>query len=339
MITKNILISMLIILVLTLMIGNIFMFTVKERATEKIIENKKPIRIGIINYPGFAPFYIAEEKGFFENQGVNAEVVLISDPNQAISLLESNDVQMLFSSADFTPIVKDAGVDVKEIFASDIGYGSDGLLVKNDVNSIEDLKGKTIYLGKGYPSHFLFRFLTEQAGFENGDVTIVDMGADQVGAAFFSKQIDYGMSWEPWLSKASERKDGRLFFSSKDIPGIITDTFIVRTDILESRNGDIKAVVRAWFDSIEFIESNPDEANKIMAKNLGLPVEDFKLQIKTVRFLDYNQNLEKFGTSSKLNIHELTKKAVEIYNEDGIITSEIDSNEIVDSTLLNELYS
>ncbi len=300
--------------------------------------NSEPIKIGVIVYPGFAPFFIADEKGYFEKEGVNAKIVLISDPNQAIPLLESNEVQLLFSSADFTTIIADAGVDAKEIFASDIGYGSDGLLVKNDVNNISDLKGKTIYLGMGYPSHFLFRYLTKQAGLKNDDVTLIDMGADQVGAAFVARQIDYGMSWEPWLSQASERKDGKLLFSSKDEPGIITDTFVVRTDTLNSRNEDVKAVVKAWFDSIKFINSNPDEANSIMAKNLGLSVEDFEAQASTIKFLTYQENLDKFNKEKPLNLYSLTDKAIEIYSEDGIIQSKPDVNKLIDPSILKELY-
>jgi NitT/TauT family transport system substrate-binding protein len=325
---KTILLSIIVVAIIVLIISGIFLSRQKA----------EPIKIGIIVYPGFAPFFIADEQGFFDKQTVNAEVVLINDPDQAISLLESNNVQMLFSSADFTPIIADVGVDVKEIFAADIGYGSDGLLAKNDVSSIRELKGKTVYLGMGYPSHFLLRFLTKQAGLKNEDITLVEMGADQVGAAFVAGQIDYGMSWEPWLSQVVEREDGQILFSSKDYPGIITDTFVVRTDVLESRRNDIKAVTRAWFDSIDYIETNPDEANEIMARNLGLPLEDFEAMVLTIKFLDYNENLAKFDKSLNLNMYELTEKAVEIYTEEGILQTEIDYEGIVDSTILEELY-
>lgn len=298
----------------------------------------EPIKIGVIVYPGFAPFFIAEEQGFFDKQGVNAEVILINDPDQGFALLESNSVQMLFSSADFTPIIADVGIDIKEIFAADIGYGSDGMLAKNDISSIQELKGKTVYLAMAYPSHFLFRYLTKQAGLETDEVTIVEMGPDEVGAAFVAGQIDYGMSWEPWLSQAVEREDGQILFSSKDYPGIITDTFVVRTDVLNSRRNDIKAVTRAWFDSIEYIETNPDKANEIMARNLGLPKEDFEAMASTIKFLDYEDNLEKFNRLSELNIFELTEKAVEIYGEEGILQSEVDFESVVDSSILEGLY-
>lgn len=296
-----------------------------------------PLKIGISVYPGFAPFFVAQEKGFFAKEGVNAEIVTITDANQLISALAGNQVQLLTSTADFTTVVADAGVDIKEIFATDIGYGSDGLLTKNDVNSINDLKGKTIYLSLGTPSHFLLRTITKDLGFGKNDIALVQMEADQVGAAFVAGKIDYGMSWEPWLSKASERKDGKLLFSSRDKPGIITDTIVVRTDILQSRRKDVKAIMRAWFDAVDFVKSNPEEANAIMARNLGVPMEDFKAQLQTVKLLDYAGNMAKFDKSSELNVFELTEQAVEIYLEDGIIKSEVRPKDLIDPQVLAEL--
>lgn len=331
------LIAVVIGLLIATGIGLLVVENQPQATGQAVKEVNEPVKIGIIVYPGFAPFFIAEEKGFFEKHGVNADVVVINDPSQAISALASNNVQIMFSSADFTPIVKDAGVDIKEILASDIGYGSDGLLVKNDVNTIRDLKDKTVHLMFGTPSHFLFRVLTKEAGLSKEDVNLVDMPADQVGTAFIAGQIDYGMSWEPWLSKASEREDGKLLFSSRNRPGIITDTFIVRTDILQSRRSDVKAIARAWFDAVEFWENNPNEANAIMARNMGLNAEDFEAQVATIKFLDCNENLEKFDKSSNLNLFYLTEKAVEIFREDGIINSEVNPEGIIDATLLREV--
>lgn len=298
----------------------------------------QPLKIGIIAYPGFAPFFVAQEKGFFEKEGVQAEVVLMGDPTTAISSLASDDVQILFSSADFSTIVEDGGIEIKEIFASDIGYGSDGLLVKSDINTLADLKGQTVYLSLGTPSHFLLRFLAQEAGLSPSDLRLVHMEADQVGAAFVSGNIDYGMSWEPWLSKAAERGDGKVLVSSKERPGIITDTFAVRADTLRSRRDEVKRVVRAWFDAIEFWKTSPTEANQIMANHLGLSSEDFASQVVTVKFLDYRENLAKFDTSQPLNIFELTERAVAIYTEDGILRSAIKANDIVDPSILAELY-
>lgn len=312
-------------------IGAFFIFVPSKTAQE-------PLKIGIVVYPGYAPLFVAKEKGFFEKEGVNAEIVVINDFNQLISSIASGNVQMLISTADYTPVVRHAGVDVKEILVADIGYGADGLVVKNDIATIADLKGRQVYLSIGSPSHFLFRYMAEQEGLSAGDIELIQMEPDQVGAAFAAGQIDYGMTWEPWLSKASEREDGKVLITSKAKPGIITDTFVVRADALQARKEDVRAVVRAWFDAVEFLDTNPDEANAIMSKGFGLPAEEFSLQIKTVKFLNYSENLAKFDKSTPLNLYDLTEKAVDIFSKDGILKSPVDPEEIIDPTLLEGLY-
>lgn len=337
---KTTVISVIVILVLLFVAGSFIYFTRHKQTNQPVKTDQALIKIGIIVYPGFAPFYLAQEKGFFQKEGINGQIVLINDPNQAASALASNQVQILFSSVDFTTFIASTGIDAKEIFASDIGYGSDGLLVKNNIKSIKDLKGKTVYMAMGTPSEFLFRYMQQQAGVPTNDIKVAQMGIDQIGAAFVAGKIDYGMSWEPWLSEASQRKDGKLLFSSRDYPGIVTDTFITRADVLQSRRNDVKAVMRAWFDSLNFIKSNPDEANAIMAKNLGLSVDSFKTQMATIKFLDYNENLTKFSTSTNLNIYQLTDKATEIYKTDSVIDAKvkISTDNLIDPTLLQDLY-
>ena len=148
--------------IMSLMIIILIFFVVGCSQTQVQQQESAPLKIGILAYPGFAPFYIADEKGFFEKHGVDVEVVTFVDVPNAISALASNKVQLLFSSADFTTILSDSGINVKEIFASDIGYGSDGLVVTEDINSLSELKGKKVHLDMGTPSHFLLAYLAKQ---------------------------------------------------------------------------------------------------------------------------------------------------------------------------------
>ncbi|MFH1066924.1 MAG: ABC transporter substrate-binding protein [bacterium] len=298
----------------------------------------KPVKIGVIVYPGYGPLFIAKEKGFFDKEGVKVEISVLGDASSLISSFASNDVQFSICSPDATLLFAEAGVDFKEIWAMDIGYGSDGLLVKNDVNSVSDLKGKPVYLYMGTPSHFLLRSMAIQAGLKAGDISLIQMDPDQIGAAFMAGKIDYGMSWEPWLSKASARKDGKTLFTSKDKPGIILDTFAVRTDFLNAHRDQVKAIMRAWFDSIEFLKTNSKEAHEIMARNFHMPIEELETQLTTVKFLSYQESLAKFSKDTDLNVFQLAEMAAKIFKEDGVLKKDVHPESLVDGSLLKELH-
>lgn len=298
----------------------------------------KPLVIGAHLYPGYGPFFVAEEKGFFGEEGVNAHVELMSDIPSAISALANDSIQIMGSSADLTPIVANGGLDVSNIVVADLGYGADGLLVKNDVQSVSDLKGKTIHVSLASPSHFFLRYVTEKEGLKKTDFTMADMPPDQVGAAFAAGQVDYGMSWEPWLSQSSERKDGKVLFSSKDYLGAITDTWIARRDVMESRKEDIQKVLRAWFRALDFMKQNPAEANEIIARHFGLSVADLEPQMATVQFLTYEQNLDRFKPQTSLNVADVTRQAIAIYKEDGVINTDLNAERIAGGDILQSLY-
>lgn len=328
----------ILIVILVVVVVGILIWFAASKQSEPVPAAKEPIKIGIIIYPGMGPLYVAEEKGFFEEEGVDVEIIQIPDENQLVSSLAGNEVQMLESTADFSTIFADAGIDAQQIFATDIGFGSDGLVVKDDINNIAELKGKKVNLSLGTPSHFLFRFLAEREGLKGGDVEFVNTTADQVGAGFMAGQIDYGVTWEPWLSKASEREDGKVLITSREAPGIITDTILARGDLIENRREDVKGVMRAFFKAVEFWRNNPQEATAIAAKRFNLTAEEFAPLMETVKLLDYNENLKKFDESTELNIFELSEKAVEFYLEDGVIQSQPSVNNLIDASLLKELY-
>lgn len=317
-----------------LAVGAVAYFGFHQSTRAPITNN--PIKIGVVIYPGDGIFYVAQEKGLFKKYGVNVELVSIL-PDNAAQLLASNEIQMLYLTTDFLPILADSGVEAKEVFAPSMSYGADGMVVTKNIQKISDLKGKDIYLGYGFPSHFLFRYVAAQNGLKPENFKLVNLGPEDVGSSFVGGKISAGMTWEPWLSKAAERKDGKVLFSSKDYPGIIADAVIARTDTIQNRRADVENIMRASFDAIEWWEKNPMEGNAITAKALQLSPEEFAPQRDTIKLLTLQDNLAKFDKSKPLNLYSLVDQASDIYRQDGVIKSAVSGDSVIDSSLLAEL--
>ncbi len=341
---KKIVISLIAILVVVsavaAYVGNRQSGKVQNTSVSKIEskDSTKPIRVGIVIYPGFAPFNLAQEKGFFEKEGAKVEIVQSADPNQLMASLASGDIQMLTCSADCATLIADAKIPAKQIFSTDESYGADGIVAKDSISSIKDLKGKTLYLPLGFPGHFLVRSLAEQAGLSATDIKLEQMDADQVGAAFIAGKIDAGVTWEPWLSKASQRKDGKVLVTSKDQPGIIVDTVFARNELLDSRRDEVKAVARGYIDAVEYWKSNPADANAIMAQSLGETSEEFAAQMQVSKLADYDYNVAKFNQDKAGSVYQLTTQASKYYLADGVIKAPVDAVSVTDSSIIEELY-
>ena len=100
----------------------------------------------------------------------------------------------------------------------DESAGADGILVKNDINSIADLKGKKVGVSINQTSHYLLMQALETAGLTDADVDLVNMTSSDAGVSFISGDLDAAVTWEPYLSNAVEQGVGKLIFSSKDAP-------------------------------------------------------------------------------------------------------------------------
>ncbi|MEK7107296.1 MAG: ABC transporter substrate-binding protein [Patescibacteria group bacterium] len=296
----------------------------------------EPIKIGVVVYPSGGIFYVAQEKGLFAEYGVNAQPVEVL-PDAAIQLLASNQIQMLFLTSDFMPIVADAGVEAKQIFSPSISYGADGMVVTKNIQGISDLKGKKVYLGLGFPSDFLFHYIAEKNGLASSDFQITNLNPEDVGASFVAGKIDAGMTWEPWLSKAAERKDGKVLFTSRDYPGVITDIVMARTDLIQSRRADVENVMRAFFEASDWWTRNTTAGNAIAAKAFSLTPGDFASMRDTVKFNDLQANLDKFDKSKPLNVYDIVEQASAVYLQDGVIKAKISGDSMTDSSLLNDI--
>ena len=78
------------------------------------------------------------------------------------------------------------------------------------------------------------------------------MKAGDAGSAFVAGKVDAAVTWEPWLSKAKETPFGHVLLSSDKTPGIIVDSLAFKPDFLKKRGADVKKIVAAWNEAVEF---------------------------------------------------------------------------------------
>ncbi len=128
---KKILIGIIIVLV----IGALAWYGIYITKKPKI--SQEPIKVGVVLYPGFGTPYISQEKGFFTKEGIKVEIVMLPVETM-VPALESGQVQLLVGSIDMMPTIADANINAKAILSTSISYGADGIVVKNNINSIKD---------------------------------------------------------------------------------------------------------------------------------------------------------------------------------------------------------
>lgn len=291
----------------------------------------KPLEftIGHCTWVGYGPLYIAQEKGIFAKHNLAPKLVIIEDESQYAPALAAGQIDGLGNVLDREVIHFAKGTPETIILAMAESLGGDGIVATADIQTVQDLKGATVGLDKSSTAYFFFLTVLEQYGMTEDDVTIYEMSAGDAGAAFVAGRLDAAVVWEPWLTNASQRDGGHVLVSSAEFPRTIVDIITLREEFVKENPEAVVALTMAWFEAIEFYRANPDEGNEIMAKAMGLSKEDIEEMAAGVAFFGREENLDFFNRSSKDNIFEVAQRAIKFWQDEGIITTEVDIDSLI----------
>ena len=131
-----------------------------------------------------APWSICKEKGFFKEQGVDVDLIVLTGVAERNSALKSGKLDALAAPVDYFALSAGNGVVATIVMAIDELVGGDGIVARKSIKSFQDLRGKKVAAQKGLPSDFFLRVLLQQNGMEAGDIDYIDMETAQAGAAF-----------------------------------------------------------------------------------------------------------------------------------------------------------
>jgi NitT/TauT family transport system substrate-binding protein len=296
------------------------------------------IKIGMSTWLGYAPLYLAKEKGFFQARGLEVEVVVIESPADRRAAFAADRIQGFATTVD-THVMTAAAenpIPVKQVLALDDSHGGDGIVSKKEIKSIKDLKGKTVaaQLGAG-ASYFWLNYVLSQNGLKLSDIKAVDMKAGDAGAAFVAGKVDAAVTWEPWLSRAKDTPFGHVLLASDKTPGIIVDSLAFKPDFLKRRGDDVKKIIAAWNEAVQFAQQNPQEADTIMAKFTGQKPEEFTKEKTGVRFYGAKENKEYFGTPQKPGLlYRVTQRAADVWSDLKFIKTKPKAADLIDGSFL-----
>lgn len=308
-----------------------------QQSATATTQQLKPVKIAISTWSGFGPLFIARDKGFFKKYGLDVDIQLIQGLAERKQALAGKKVDGLPATFDIVTQTVAAGVPMKIIWALADSAGGDGILVKNDINSVADLKGRTVAFDYGTASHVFLTTILDRAGMTEKDLKVVQMTSGDAGAAFVGGKVDAAVTWEPWLSKATKQGNGKVLVNSKETPGLIVDTIAFREDYAQANPDVLQAMVRAMKDAMDWYAAHPDEGAKIMAQGFNMSDTEMRENLQVIKLLNYQDNVKMFGTADKPGVfYDNMRRIVNLYFDKQIITTKPDPRAIIDPSFLQK---
>ena len=284
------------------------------------------VNIGISGWTGFAPLTLAKEAGIFAKNGLDVTIKKIPQASRHLAIA-SGDIQCAATTVETWIVWNANGVATTQLFQLDKSYGADGLVVRGNVNSIKDLKGKTVAASApGTSPYFLLAWFLKKNGLSPKDVTIVNMEPGPAAQAFIAGNNDAAATYEPYLSAVRAEPDkGKIIATTLDYP-MVMDTFGCTPKFIAKNEGAVKALTKSYFEALEMIKADEKKAFEIMGADVKQTGEAFGNSAKYLRWQDQDANKEFF--SGEFNT--FSKEAADLLLEIGVIKKIPDLSKLAD---------
>ena len=296
------------------------------------------IHIASSTWTGYAIIYVANAKDTWKSHGLDVKFQDVEDPNDRLLALTAGRLEGMASTVDAFARAQANGVPAVEVFPIDASVGGDGILAKSTIKTVQDLKGQKVAVNQGSVSEWFLAQVLKKNGLSLSDVTEQNMKSGEAGAAFVAGQVDVAVTWEPWLSKAKARADGRVLVSSKEYPDLIMDSFAFRADFVDKYPGTVKEFMKAYYDAFSWFQQNTNDGLNIVGKATEEKPEDVKAVLDTLTLFDLKTGKTIMGTKSNPGkIADNHKAAGDFWKTQGKIDTPVKPESAINPDFINSL--
>lgn len=242
------LISTLILALIVLM----FSFSHWKKAQSPI-----DLTLVVTSWPTAQLLYAAVDLGYFEREGLNVKLIDVRDDyEEAVLKIKSKEVDGGVLVLSEPLLLTAGGQPMSVVMGLDYSNGADGIVVSEEIKTLEDLKGKKIAYERGSFGDLLLQQALRKANLSVADIQIHELSPAEASRAFLLDDVDAAVAVEPYLSQALVRTRSHVIFSSSESPGLLPDVVTFRREVVDNKPVAIKSFVNAWYKFREDLESD-----------------------------------------------------------------------------------
>ncbi|MBU6270465.1 MAG: ABC transporter substrate-binding protein [Betaproteobacteria bacterium] len=290
------------------------------------------VAVGLSGWTGFAPLTLAKEAGLFRKHGLDVSLKKIPQKDRHLAIA-SGDIQCAATTVETWIVWNANGVATTQIFQLDKSFGADGMVVKPGIQSIKDLKGKTVAASApGTAPYFTLAWMLSKNGLSLKDVNIVNLEPQAAANAMIAgtANLDAAMTYEPFLSAVRAKPEaGRIIATTLDYP-MVMDTFGCTPKFLAENPKAAQALANAYFDALDMIKADPKKSFEIMGADVKQTGEQFEKSQSFLRWQDRAANQKFFAGEHAA----FSKEAADLLLAAGIIRQIPDLSRLADTRFI-----
>ena len=285
------------------------------------------IRLGVTNpNMSFLSGRVAIKKGFFKEEGLEAEVIQMRVPIMITAMTTGDlDYTMIFGS-----IVRAAlrGLPVR-VVASLLDGSTHALVSLPEFKSVKELKGRSLGVeSHGGTSDVAARMMFRHFGVDpDREIKILSLGSDQARLAALKERLLQVIVVAPPADEEARKMGFNVLARAYEIfqfPFIGVGTHVKK---IKERPDEVRRVIKALVKANIFIRRNRDEAAQILA--------EWGKNDPKVAASAYDSNIKVFSADGNIPDDGL-RLVIEQAKKEANITRDVPLSEVSDLTLLRD---
>lgn len=313
------------------------------------------VKFAINVWAGWAPIIHANE-GFkpkkvwkdAKGQPFKVELVLIDNPIQMRNAFAAGEVHVGWATVDMLPLLveglkKDPRTMPRVFHQVDWSNGGDGIVVRDTIKTISDLRGKKVVLAENSPSHYFLLNALLNGGVQPDEVEMVfTQDAFQAARAFATQKDLAGcVSWAPDIYKIAEKIPGnKLLVSTLQANHLIADVWFARADFARDNPEIVEGLVRNLLDATEVLKDDAakQQVAKWMSDGYGIPADETLGMLGDAHWTNYAENREFFmNANNPTNFERTYNTAFLLYKAVGAVSQKVDFDQLMDFSVIQKL--
>ena len=255
------------------------------------------VKVGVFPTASSVPYFAAIERGFFKEQSLEPETIRLIGGPPNIAAMISNQIEaaiVLVTIEAMNANLKKPGVAMYiGVHSQNKTYQMEQFVVRKGyaAASLKDLRGARIMSASGPANLVAAKAVLARVGLKEGDYTIDQLDMSQHVNVMTAGTFDAGYTLEPQASIMRKLGVARTLEAGVIAKYILGDEngnafaagCALTSDFIKSRPDVARRFALVWKKGIEFVNENPQEARKYLARNTLTP-EDVVDTVPMVRY-------------------------------------------------------
>src|SRR5436190_13747706 len=316
----------------------------------------RTVRFAINVWAGWGPIIYANN-GFKpgrvwkapNGKDFKVELVLIDDPVAMRDAYAAGNLHVGWATLDMLPLFleglrKDSRVMPRVYQQVDWSNGGDGIVVRDTIKTLSDVRGKTIVLAQNSPSHYFVLNALINGGVQPAEVDFkFTQDAFQASAAFNAdKRLAAVVSWAPDIYNLEKVKGNRMLVNTATANKLIADVWFARADFAKDNAEVMEGIARGIFDAMEELKAQDarQRVARLMAAGYSIPESDALNMLGDAHSTNYAENREFFlNQNNPTNFERTWTTAYFLYKKINAVTEQTPFDQVMDFSVIQKLGS